>query len=169
MAKRGQWHEAARIIQAEHPEWSYERIARFLNVSNAGVWKALNPERARELNRQSNAKRNAAKREWDRAHAEDRYDKCECGTRKKKTSSRCDDCVRVAAEARRQLAEGMWADGWTYREIAEAFGVSVDRMAVAVAQWRKQGHADAFPHRRTPEQVARITAGWQRAADARAA
>jgi hypothetical protein len=150
LAKRGEWHEAARIIRAAHPEWSYGRIARFLNVSEAAVWKVLNPERAREVVRRSNAKRRPAKREWDRAHAEDRYDKCECGMRKKKTSSRCDDCARAVAEARRQLAEGMWADGWKESEIREVLGT----FQVGAA---RQGGWN-LPHRRTPEQVARITA-----------
>jgi hypothetical protein len=57
MAKRGEWHEAARIIRAAHPEWSERRIAEFLGVSKGAVWKALNPERAREFARRSNAKR----------------------------------------------------------------------------------------------------------------
>jgi hypothetical protein len=77
--------------------------------------------------------------------------------------------VRAVADARRQLAEGMWADGWTIREMAEAFGIAKDRMGVTLAHWRIEGHGDAFPHRRTPEQVARIAAGWQRVRDARAA
>jgi hypothetical protein len=169
MAKRGQWHEAARIIRAAHPEWSNGRIARFLNVGEPAVWKVLNPERAREFNRQSNAKRNTAKRQWDRAHKEARYDQCECGARKLKRAARCDGCARAVADARRQLAEGMWADGWTTREMAEAFGISKDRMGLTLATWRRRGYADAFPHRRTPEQVARITAGWQRVVDDRAA
>jgi hypothetical protein len=151
MGKRGEWHEAARIIRAAHPEWSDGRIAEFLGVSKSAVWKALNPERARVVVRRSNAKRRPAKREWDRAHKEARYDHCECGARKLKRSSRCDACLRAVAEARRQLAEGMWADGWRESEIREVLGT----FQVGAA---RQGGWN-LPYRRTPEQVARITAG----------
>jgi hypothetical protein len=151
MAKRGQWHEAARIIQAAHPEWSYGRIARFLGVGKSAVWKVLNPETARVVNRRSNAKRNAAKREWDRAHKESHYDECECGARKKRENARCIGCRRLVEDSRRALAEGMWADGWTEREIREVLG----RFQVGAA---RRGGWD-LPHRRTREQVARITAG----------
>lgn len=171
MAKRGEWHEAARIIRAAHPEWSYGRIARALGVGEPAVWKVLNPERARKFNARQNARpeRKAAKAAWDKAHPESHRAECECGSEMKRGSARCDGCVRAVADTRRQLAEGMWADGWTCREMAEALGVSKDQMGIEVANWRKRGHADAFPHRRTPEQVERITAGWQRVADARAA
>jgi hypothetical protein len=163
MAKRGEWHEAARSLRAAHPEWSDAKIAEWLGVGKSAVWKVLNPERTRELNRRVNAKRNTAKRAWDRAHKEARYDKCGCGSRKLKVAGRCDGCVRAAAEVRRQLAEGMWVDGWTCREMAAALGISKDTMGSEIAVWRRQGHVDAFPHRRTPEQVARIAAGWRRA------
>jgi hypothetical protein len=75
----------------------------------------------------------------------------------------CRECVRAVAEARRTLVEGMWADGWTHREMAEVFGVSRARTGIMIAQWRKRGFAEAFPHRLTPEQVQRIREGWARA------
>jgi hypothetical protein len=153
MGKRGEWHEAARIIRAAHPEWSYRRIARFLNVSEAGVWKALNPERGRERDRGSNAKpgRKAAKAAWDKAHPESHYDECECGARKARASERCLDCRRLVEDSRRALVEGMWADGWTQREIREVLP-SFHLGAARQRGWN-------LPHRRTPEQVARIKAG----------
>jgi predicted transcriptional regulator len=153
MAKRGEWHEAARIIRAAHPEWSERRIAEFLGVSKGAVWKALNPERAREFNARSNGKpeRKAAKAAWDKAHPESHYDECECGAQKARNSTRCLDCRRLVEESRRALAEGMWADGWRESEIREVLGT----FQVGAA---RQGGWN-LPYRRTPKQVARITAG----------
>jgi hypothetical protein len=157
MAKRGEWHEAARIIRAAHPDWSYERIGRFLGVTDAAVWKVLNPERTRELNRRSEARpeRKAAKAAWDKAHRESHYDECECGARKARNSTRCLGCRRLVEDARRALAEGMWADGWTQREIREVLP-SFHLGAARQGGWK-------LPHRRTPEQAARITAGTREA------
>lgn len=84
------------------------------------------------------------------------------GAIKRSGDGYCEDCWRAVVEARRTLAEGMYADGWTYREMGSAFGVTEDRMGIDVAKWRERGFADAFPHRRTPEQVRRITEGWAR-------
>jgi hypothetical protein len=78
-------------------------------------------------------------------------------------------CHRTEADARRTLAAGMWADGWTVYEIAAALGWTKDRLGIEISRWRRGGHLEEFPYRRAPEQVARITAGWQRVADERKA
>jgi hypothetical protein len=51
--------EQARALAAEHPEWSQNQIADALGITQSAVWKALNPERSRELDRSSKRKRAA--------------------------------------------------------------------------------------------------------------
>lgn len=47
--------------------WSLEAIALELGVRHPTVWKWLNPQRAKELEKASNAKRGHGKRAWDKA------------------------------------------------------------------------------------------------------
>lgn len=153
MAKRGEWHEAARIIRAAHPEWSERRIAAFLGRSERAVWRVFNPEAARAVAARSNAKprRKAAKAAWDKAHPESHRIDCECGAPKMRGSARCEECRRTVERASRALAEGMWADGWTEREIRAVLP------GFRVGAARQRGWD--LSYRRTPEQVARIAAG----------
>lgn len=63
----------------------------------------------------------------------------------------------------RRMIEAMWADGLTRREIEAQVGSTLN-----IATLRARGYD--LPHRRTPEQVARITKGAdERLARARAA
>lgn len=65
------------------------------------------------------------------------------------------------------MVETMWAAGFTARQIAAEMGWTAKKPNVLVSNLRRQGYD--LPHRRTPEQIARITAGSdQRLAKARA-
>lgn len=67
----------------------------------------------------------------------------------------------------RVMVEAMWADGLTMREIGELMGWSKRSAAVRVSNLRSRGYD--LPYRRTPEQIARMTAGAdERLAAARA-
>lgn len=75
---------------------------------------------------------------------------------------RCTHCrprdVQVAAmrarwRPHRTMIEAMWADGLTIAQIRGATGIA----AFTPGPYRQHGYD--LPHRRTPEQVARITAG----------
>jgi hypothetical protein len=105
------------------------------------------------VQRPANAKpeRKAAKAAWDKAHPESHYDECECGAQEGAQLRRAACCRRLVEESRRALAEGMWADGWRESEIREVLGT----FQVGAA---RQGGWN-LPYRRTPKQVARITAG----------
>jgi hypothetical protein len=63
-------------------------------------------------------------------------------------------CFEAIAAVTRSVTEGMWADGWTSREIADVFGHAT---LAWVPVMRRRGWD--LPYRRTPEQVARIRAG----------
>jgi hypothetical protein len=134
---RGEWHEAARILHRANPDWPCSRIAEVLGVTKSAVYKVLHPDRAREYNRRGNSglERQEAKnrhtREWSR-RPENRgrcANPC-CGNLRGVRAVRvrpeghCEECWHAIADVRRTLSEGMWADGWTLREMAEAVGVT---------------------------------------------
>ena len=79
---------------------------------------------------------------------------------------RCDACnrpllieaARARAAAHRAEVEALWAAGKTIREICEAFGFKYNKSIVG--NWRARGYN--LPHRRSPEQVARLTLSGRR-------
>lgn len=73
------------------------------------------------------------------------------------------DINRERARPRREAVERAWAEGKTCREMMEMFGWA-DRSSIAVL--RRRGYD--LPHRRSPEQVERIRAGYAKARAARA-
>lgn len=94
----------------------------------------------------------------------------------KRTPERCVECgkrhsAEVAAEFSvlyREMVEEMWAEGMTCREIADALGWKTKNVGTHISVMRARGYN--LPHRRTPEQLARITKGCEkRLAKARAA
>lgn len=100
---------------------SYTDIGRCLGVRTSTVWKWLNPDRVRA----DNAKRRAAKQDWENARYEQlRKDECQCGALKLKDSTVCDGCYEATNIVRQSLVEGMWADEWPGREIAGVLGHS---------------------------------------------
>lgn len=62
------WRDKAIALKQANPSRTHADIARECGVTRGAVWKALNPERAREGNRIDNARRAAAKRAWENAH-----------------------------------------------------------------------------------------------------
>lgn len=81
------------------------------------TWKAANRERTRQ---------------YDREHA---HKPCPvCGAQMDRGSEMCAGCRAATTDVRRTLAEGMWADGWSLREMGEAFGVGPNYFTVARAQ-----------------------------------
>lgn len=120
------WRAQAHAMKDADPSLSNAEIGRRLGRHRSAVLKALNPDRAKAYNRVSEARpgRREQKTAWDRAHYVDRFDSCECGTEKLKRSTRCQDCFTTVAAVRRTLAEGMWADGWSLKDMSAAFGVT---------------------------------------------
>lgn len=55
-----QWHDEARALKREHPDWTYRRLAKHFGVSVGAVFKALNPERSRTYNDRAIARRRIA-------------------------------------------------------------------------------------------------------------
>jgi hypothetical protein len=86
-----------------------------------------------------------------------------------KGSERCGDCERAGRrrrwEARALIVADLWEDGLTSWEIADIYGWSYDRVGVEMARIR-QWRPELLPHRRSPEAVANIRAGWARAREA---
>lgn len=89
---------------------------------------------------------------------------------------RCHECngrrggelSRRAAEPHRAEVEAAWAAGLTTREMCERFGWTGKYSYTNIGKLRARGYD--LPHRRTPEQLARIAAGAdERMAKARAA
>lgn len=71
---------------------------------------------------------------------------------------RCIRCAAIHAHApQRAQIERMWAEGRTCREIGETLGWTGEYLTHGITILRGRGYN--LPHRRTPAQVARITAG----------
>lgn len=116
-------------------------------------------------------------------HRERRFQRAgscvDCGTPTDASHSepalRCAECAKpVAAELLRaswapyqKLIEEMWAEGMTARQIGDALGWTFRNPGTHISQLRARGYD--LPHRRTPEQLARIVVGAEeRMAKARA-
>ena len=69
----------------------------------------------------------------------------------------CKPCEAAAVHARRARVCGWWRDGLTLRQIAGRLGWTPNHLRAEVNRMRAAGYD--LPYRRTPEQVARITAG----------
>lgn len=143
--KRGEWHERARQLAAAGHGTA--EIARRLGVTPPAVWKALNPERAREIYRRDNARpeRVVAKR---RAANAARVLCEDCGRSLSpgslwRSHHRCHPCWRVRVRAERlergRRIEAMWLEGLSLREIAERFGWTVNHLGVEIVWLRGQG------------------------------
>lgn len=114
----------------------------------ARAWKARNPDRRREL---------------DRAALERSKTPCPgCGEPcLRRTAAVCQSCQAAAVTVRRGLIEGMWADGWTLREITAALNTTKATVAVEIARMRADGWD--LPHRRSARDLDAIRAGQARA------
>jgi hypothetical protein len=140
-----------------------KEIAAYFGVSQATIsrWtRAGAVEHDRARSRAWKARNREANRERDRASARSARGRglcSECGMPKGiggAGNARCMGCISATAEVRRTLVEGMWAEGWTCREIfVDVLGVHT----AYIGPCRRKGWN--LPHRRTPEQVARIRAG----------
>jgi hypothetical protein len=101
----------------------------------------------------------------DRCRKEQYAKTCvDCGTRIDGTTpgrsrGRCRACAnkvpRPSDVIHRATVEALWADGRTLREISDFLGCGYN--SSIVSNWRSRGYD--LPHRRTAEQIARITAG----------
>lgn len=90
------------------------------------------------------------------------------GAQKRRVAEpRCAQCAAThAAAPRRAEVERLWAEGLTGRQIAESLGWAPKTAGRMISGYRARGYD--LPHRRTPEQIARITAGSdERLANAR--
>lgn len=120
-------------------------VAAQFGLRESDVWKVLNSERHRESMRKSNARRAAAKREWDAAH---RKPCDECGKPTKKPPGRnaarlCWEC-HVAEKNERTAERGheieaWWAEGLTIREIAERLDTTPGFIGVEINRLRLKG------------------------------
>lgn len=108
----------------------YAEIARALQVGIGTAHRWVNPEteeRGRETARAWKDAHREHNRARDRQHHYDTKDPCpHCDAPKLPEASTCRDYFLATAAVRRSVTEGMWADGWTHREINDTLGVSGD-------------------------------------------
>lgn len=140
--RRGEWHGEAWALKAENPLMTNTEIGRRLGVTQGAVWKVLNPEKTRELNRRSNADpaRHAAKLAW--ANENDRAPCPQCGGLMHARSRRdgrksCWDCYATAHAERRDLMVRLRIEGLKNVEIAARLGTSAAAVANALCRERK--------------------------------
>jgi hypothetical protein len=75
----------------------------------------------------------------------------------KKGRKSCQACWDAGIELKRELLVELWADGLTHGQIGAAFGWTKGHLSAEISRCRELGYA--LPHRRTPEQRARMVAG----------
>lgn len=118
-----------------------------------------NRERDRQASLDWKHRNRERNRAYDREHAMDgQCAECDGPMSRGSDGGVCRGCRAAQLRIRRETICAMWADGLTGSAIAREFGWTKTRLGVEIAQAR----ADSWdlPHRRTPEQVARIRAGW---------
>lgn len=127
----------------------YKRLLRHADPGHA--------ERDREVSRRWKAQNRERNRARDRQYSRDIRDPCpHCGQLKGRDQSQCLGCCETTIRARRSLIEGMWADGWTMREIAGALGTTRDSLSVTMVRMRRDGWD--LPHRYRMENGRRAAA-----------
>lgn len=132
--------EAVRLVRVEGV--SKAAAARRCGVDPSAVWKRLNPEATRESVRIDNARRNDAKRKWEREH--DRPSCPECaqpmgiGAHRRGCVS-CMDCRLAEAERkRRQIIDG-YRQGLAAWQIADATGIPENTVKTEACRLRRAG------------------------------
>lgn len=114
-----------------------------------------------EMTRRDNAKRNAAKRAWEREH--DRA-VCPCGAAMgvgaaRKGATVCREChveqVALGRAMRCERIADMWAQGCTLREIAEALDSAVHSIGASMSRMRAAGWDLPYRHNWSAEGLAR--------------
>lgn len=143
------WVIAARELHSQG--FGSTEIARLLGKSQGAVWKRLNPERAREIRREDNARRREAKQahENQRKRRRDQRGTCnECGGPMgigNKIDGVCRACTALKprmSETTRALGhvvERWWNEGLTLAEIAERLGKSRGWVGGMMDAWRGAG------------------------------
>lgn len=109
---------------------TYDEIARYLAVSRNTVYRWLNPdyeEHQRAISLAWKDRNRERKRAHDREHM--RKPCPVCGRDMMRHSEMCQGCRSAIAGVRRTVTEGMWAQGWPIREIAEVLGVGTTYFA----------------------------------------
>lgn len=152
------WRIRAREMHAVDPQCSISGIARELGVSVSSAWRALHPERAREMARRDNARRNTAKR----AHENGLRATCgRCGGEMGAGTRRVDGsrrnvgevCAVCRTDHRVTLVLEMWRirrnEGLLNTQIAARLGVSVNTVTIELHRLRALGyHVPVSPYRR---------------------
>lgn len=143
MTKRRYPESVRAEARALHDEGhSYHEIARRLGLSGHGVvMKWLNPERAREWARKSEAKpeRKEQKRAWERSErAKGRCADCN-GVTSRYDRHRCLPCEFERRQENRHVVQRMWLGGRSLIEIAEALNTTVPSVGVCISKMRQQG------------------------------
>lgn len=154
MSRNGQPDRLTEAKRLRAEGLTYREIGERVGVHLATVHRWLNPA-SREVSRRYQADpANHPKCErcgepmWDQRH----------GT--SAGGNTCGACRSRARHLRGKQIERQWAEGWTTSEIADWLGWTHTYVTVEVAHLRRAGYD--LPHRRSPEQVERIRAGWAR-------
>jgi hypothetical protein len=125
----------------------------------SATWRALNPEKAKEYDRRSNALRAAAKRAWERENDRGSCDRCGAlmgvGSRRigHTNCGRCyDELRREARLARATEIERLWKAGVSVSVMADELGWRRNSLQVEIGRLRSEGLAD-LPYRRVPKRT----------------
>jgi len=142
----GDWRDEARRLRAQR--LSYGHIARVLGRPKSAVWRACNPDRAREMHYRYNHA--PGRQEAKNASAREHRPRCECGAPMARHATRCMPCNRAAEAALKDRVVTLWAAGMTTPEIATEIGWTTRSVRVWISTLRAAGYD--LPYRR-PDRV----------------
>jgi hypothetical protein len=110
-------------------------------------------EKSRAASRAWKEQHREQNRTRDRAwHQDHDYGPCPiCAGRMVLGSEMCAGCISDIADVRRSLAEGMWADGWSLKEMCEVLGVQTGYFGV---RRERDGWDLPYRYRNTKRQLA---------------
>lgn len=153
--------ERARELRAKG--WKFKDIAAELGVSKPTAYRWATPGNVERDRLRSKAwkERNAEqKRAYDLKYLREHRGTCtDCGDQMGIGVSEdgiCKRCRRATRDQRCEVIERMWNEGATMSTIAEAVDWPMQAMRAEFGRMRNEGWN--LPHRRTPEQRARMKA-----------
>lgn len=151
----------ARVLRNAKPPLPYREIGERLGVSTGTAFRWVNPERVAPY-RNGRAINPERARELDRRYKLEQRAECpRCSSKMSPRSSPCEACGADEVDRRARKIEHWWSEGLLLREIAANLNWSLGHLSGEMHRYRELGYRLPYRYteskrrgRRFPEQVA---------------